>query len=257
MLKIDINELKKRPIPAFGPVNKLKQGFRQEVDIDRSNALFDEQMVDVRSLGIAGDNHYFTVSNPPYFQKVPGAIEELYLRESVANKLVQANAGLSEYGLELYLFDGWRPQSIQKHFHGVWFPDWLREHRPDIPEQNLMEEVEKYWSPPSEGENSPSPHSTGGATDLTLRFKDTLQPLYMGGIFDDLTENAHADWFERSEPQSMSDTEARSNRRLLYWVMDEAGFCHNPTEWWHFSYGDQMWARLKQKPAALFGGVSP
>ena len=37
----------------------------------------------------------------------------------------------------------------------------------------------------------------------------------MGGIFDDLTENAHTDWFERSEPQTMSDMDAQANRRLF------------------------------------------
>ena len=161
MPKLNINELKKSPIPEIGPVNDLKQGFRQEVKIDRENALFDELMIDVRERGIAGDNHYFTSSNPPYFQKVPGAIEELYLRETVLVKLEEVNSKLKEQGLELYVFDGWRPQAIQRHFHGVWFPNWLREHRPEIREENLMEEVEKYWSPPTEGENSPSPHSTG------------------------------------------------------------------------------------------------
>ncbi len=257
MPNVDILALKGRAIPAFAPVNALKQGFRQEVAIETQNPAFNEGMVDVRRKGIAGDNHYFTPNNPPYFEKVPGAIEELYLREGVAMRLLDINAQIKEAGLELYLFDGWRPQAIQRHFHGVWFPNWLRQNRPEIPEENLMEEVERYWSPPSEGEASPSPHATGGATDLTLRYIDTKQPLYMGGIFDDLTENAHTDWFERSEPSSMSDMEAQANRRLLYWLMDAAGFSNNPTEWWHFSYGDQMWARLKQFPAAIYGGVSP
>ncbi len=159
-------------------------------------------------------------------------------------------------GIELYIFDGWRPQSIQRYFHGVWFPQWLRDNRPEIPEAQLMDEVERYWAAPTDGEDSPSPHSTGGAVDLTLRFIDTQQPLYMGGIFDDLTENAHTDWFERQTINSMSDQEAQANRRLLYWVMNEAGFANNPTEWWHFSYGDQLWARLKDQPAAIYAGVA-
>ncbi len=257
MSEFNIAELKSRPVPDFGPVNALKQGYREGVSIDMANEAFDERMKDVRNEGIAGANHYFTASNPPYFEKVPGAIEELYLRESVVDRLRQANAQLQSQGLEFYIFDGWRPQAIQRHFHGVWFPQWLRDNRPDIPENQIMEEVERYWSPPSEGEASPSPHSTGGATDLTLRYKDTKQPLYMGGIFDDLTDNAHTDWFERAEPVSMSDREARANRRLLYWLMDAMGFANNPTEWWHFSYGDQMWARLKKHDAAIYGGVEP
>ena len=55
----------------------------------------------------------------------------------------------------------------------------------------------------------------------------------------------------------MSDEEARANRRILYWVMAEAGFANNPTEWWHYSWGDQMWAKLRGEPAALYGACDP
>ena len=123
--------------------------------------------------------------------------------------------------------------------------------------QALVDEVEKYWAAPTAGENSPSPHSTGGAVDLTLIFSDTRQPLYMGGIFDDLTEDAWTDGFERRAPASMSDEEARANRRLLYWSMTEAGFANNPTEWWHYSWGDQLWARLYGQSAAHYGACNP
>lgn len=254
-MPIDIQTFKTKPIPAFAPAFALMQGFRQDVKIDISHDLFNEDLQEVRDVGIAGTNHYFTAANPPYFEKVPGAIESLFVRESVLSKLIEINTALQTQGIELYLFDGWRPQAIQRYFHGTWFPQWLREHRPEIPEEKIMEEVELYWAPPSDGENSPSPHSTGGAVDLSLRFVETKQPLYMGGIFDDLTDNAHADWFERSKLNSMSDIEAQANRRILYWTMDAMGFAHNPTEWWHFSFGDQLWAKLKSQPAALYGGI--
>jgi D-alanyl-D-alanine dipeptidase len=117
--------------------------------------------------------------------------------------------------------------------------------------------VEKYWAAPSAGGASPSPHSTGGAVDLTLRFRATGQPLFMGGLFDDVTEDAWTDAFEQKPIGSMSDEEARANRRILYWVMAEAGFANNPTEWWHYSWGDQMWAKLRGEPAALYGACDP
>ncbi|MEM8921453.1 MAG: M15 family metallopeptidase, partial [Pseudomonadota bacterium] len=180
----------------------------------------------------------------------------LYLRKSVAEKIVSINQRLETMGLELYLFDAWRPQAIQRHFHDVWFPSYLRERHPEWSDEEIAVEVEKYWAAPSDGEASPAPHATGGATDLTLRVKTTGQPLFMGGLFDDLTDNAHTDRFERP-PTSMSDEEAQANRRILYWVMLEAGFANNPTEWWHYSYGDQMWARLYDQPAALYGACDP
>jgi len=111
-----------------------------------------------------------------------------------------------------------------------------------------MTEVEKYWArgaPTLQDIDpmSPPPHATGAATDLTLcTVRGDL--LWMGTIFDDVTERAHPDFLERESGISMSDDEARKNRRLLYWLMREAGFQVNPTEWWHFSWGDQMWAKL-------------
>jgi D-alanyl-D-alanine dipeptidase len=160
-------------------------------------------------------------------------------------------------GLELFVFDAWRPQAVQRFFHDVWFPEWLRVRRPGLSGEDLQREVETYWSAPSSGAGSPSPHSTGGAVDLTLVWRGSQHPLHMGTLFDDVTEMAWTDWFERSPTRSMSDEEARDNRRLLHGVMTDAGFCNNPSEWWHYSWGDQMWARLTGADAAMLGSCDP
>ena len=107
----------------------------------------------------------------------------------------------------------------------------------------------------SGGVDAPSPHATGGAVDLTLRWRGG-DALWMGSLFDDASPIAHLAHFETLQPQwSFSAEEARANRRLLYWLMVEAGFATNPNEWWHFSYGDQMWAQATGADAALYGGI--
>ncbi len=256
-MSLDLTALKLKPVPPSAEVLARKAGYRDGVPIAFDGALAAEACVEVRSLGIQGDNHYNTPRNPPYYVSVPGSVAELYLRKSVAAKLADVNARLKSLGIELYLFDAWRPQAIQRYFHDVWFPEWLVQRQPHLAGQALVDEVEKYWAAPTAGANSPSPHSTGGALDLTLIFSETRQPLYMGGIFDDLTEEAWTDGFELKACVSMSDEEARANRRLLYWAMTEAGFANNPTEWWHYSWGDQMWARLGGHAAAHYGGCDP
>jgi zinc D-Ala-D-Ala dipeptidase len=253
----DLNDMKQKPVPSSAEALARKHGYRERVPINARASLFNERCVEVRSVGIAGANHYNTPQNPPYYLSVPGSIPDLFLRRSVVQRLRDVNARLGELGIELYLFDAWRPQSIQRYFHDVWFPAWLKERQPDLSGDALVDEVEKYWASPSAGATSPSPHSTGGAVDLTLMFRDTHQPLFMGGIFDDLTETAWTDGFERITPASMSDEEARANRRLLYWVMSEAGFANNPTEWWHYSWGDQLWAQLTGEAAAVYGACDP
>jgi D-alanyl-D-alanine dipeptidase len=90
--------------------------------------------------------------------------------------------------------------------------------------------------------------------DLTLRWKGGEQ-IWMGSLFDDVTALAHRDRFENLDAQnfSFSDQEAQANRRLLHWLMAEEGFAGHPDEWWHFSWGDQMWAALTGAPAAHYG----
>jgi D-alanyl-D-alanine dipeptidase len=81
----------------------------------------------------------------------------------------------------------------------------------------------------------------------------------MGSIFDDVTALAHRDHLERKSSGSLSfsEEEARANRRLLHWVMTEEGFAGHPEEWWHYSWGDQLWAKLTGAPAALYGLAEP
>ena len=96
-----------------------------------------------------------------------------------------------------------------------------------------------------------------GAFDLTLVWEDG-EPLFMGGLFDDASAVSHTDRFEGPGPAadfSFSAEEARANRRLLFWVMTEAGFVNYPDEWWHYSWGDQMWAALTGAPAAFYAAA--
>jgi zinc D-Ala-D-Ala dipeptidase len=256
-MSLDHTAVRNTPVPSSAEALVRKRGYRKEVAIAFDGALAGEGCIEAQSVGLAGANHYNSQLNPPYYGSIPGSIPDLYLRRSVATKLVQINENLAPLGIEVFLFDAWRPQAIQRYFHDIWFPNWLRARQPHLAGEALVAEVEKYWAEPSAGKTSPSPHSTGAAVDLTLIFRDTRQLLYMGGIFDDLTEAAWTDGFERKAMVSMSDEEARANRRLLYWAMTKAGFANNPTEWWHYSWGDQLWARLTSQPRAHYGGCNP
>jgi zinc D-Ala-D-Ala dipeptidase len=226
--------------------------------IARSNIHYAEPLVDARNFGLKGENYYFTMRNPPYWRRIDGAIPDLLLRESVGRKLQRINARLGETGLELFLFDAWRPKAVQVFFHDVWMPAELKHRDPALQGDALLREVEKYWAAPSRDENSPAPHATGAAVDLTIRWIGG-DALWMGSIFDDATPLAHRDRFETladGQP-SYSDEEARANRRLLHWMMAEEGFAGHPNEWWHFSWGDQIWARLAGADAAHYGEAVP
>jgi zinc D-Ala-D-Ala dipeptidase len=249
-----LDELRHRPVGDQAPARAARIGCRRRVPIRRDNALFGEPVVEAREFGLKGINFYATPNNPPYWLAVEGATDKLLLRRAMGEKLARVNERAGAAGLELFLYDAWRPRAVQAFFHDVWMPKDLQRRDPSLKGKALLDEVERYWAVPSEDENSPAPHATGGAVDLTLRWKDG-DTLWMGSLFDDVTALAHRDRFENltAENFSFSDQEAQANRRLLHWLMVEEGFAGHPDEWWHFSWGDQMWAALTGAAEAHYG----
>lgn len=250
-------DLRHRAIGDQAPARAARDGFRNRIAIARDNRLYAEPVVEAHAAGLAGENFYASARNPPYWMRVDGATDKLWLRQSVAEKLSRVNARVAEVGLELFLFDAWRPRSVQAYFHDVWMPAELKRRDPMLAGDALMTEVERYWSAPSTSAESPAPHATAAAVDLTLRWRGG-EMLWMGSLFDDVTALANRDRFEILAPDnfSFSDQEAQANRRLLHWLMVEEGFAGHPDEWWHFSWGDQMWAALTGAAAAHYGEAS-
>src|ERR1700690_3713537 len=249
-----VEELRLRPIGDQAAARAARQGFRSRIPIARGDELFGEAVVEARDAGLAGENFYAGDRNPPYWQRGEGATDRLWLGKTVAGKLARVNVRAGAVGLELYLFDAWRPRAVQAYFHDVWMPRELQRRDPGLKGAALTQEVERYWAAPSDSADSPAPHATASAVDLTLRWKNG-EALWMGSLFDDATGLAHRDRFENLglESFSFSDQEACANRRLLHWLMLEEGFAGHPDEWWHFSWGDQMWAALTGADAAHYG----
>lgn len=246
-----IDDLRNRPIPDLADVRERRRDYRSYPIA--AGPLSDEPLVELKTLGLRGENYYHRADNPPYYQSVPGSLPDLLLRESVAARLKAADAALRARNLCFFVHDAYRPLAIQRYFHDEWMPSRVRKQFPHFTPGEVAAEVEKYWAAPSSSAASPSPHSTGAAVDLTLCFLDTGRELFMGSIFDDVSVLAHTDFYERDcDERIYSNVEARANRRILYWVMTEAGFANHPNEWWHFSWGDQMWAKLNGEPAARY-----
>ncbi|MBU6445266.1 MAG: peptidase M15D vanX D-ala-D-ala dipeptidase [Alphaproteobacteria bacterium] len=245
--------LRARPIPDQTEARARYRGYRQ-LPIATATP---EPLTEIATRGIAGANYYHVRRNPPYWRRIEGAVSSLYLRASVAEKLAAINARTASQGLELFVFDAWRPRAVQAYFHDVWMPAELQRRDPALSGAALTAAVERYWAAPTNDPASPAPHATGAAVDLSLRWKDGTQ-LWMGSIFDDVTTLAHRDRFEQATPgvPSYSDEEACANRRLLHWLMCEEGFAGHPDEWWHFSFGDQLWAALTGG-RAWFGPTEP
>ena len=82
-------------------------------------------------------------------------------------------------------------------------------------------------------------HETGGAVDVAL-CNDKGEDHNYGTRFHEYNDST----FTYS---SHITKEQRKNRKKLVKIMKREGFVNFPGEWWHFSYGDRLWAAYKGK----------
>jgi D-alanyl-D-alanine dipeptidase len=152
-------------------------------------------------------------------------------------------------------------------------------------ENEARAETEKYFALPSEDPAQPPPHLTGGAVDLTVvQFDEDKRQTFvelsriiqdpsrhwmdrkisalsrqnlfllhsrlldMGTPFDAITPEAATAYFER-QPKTATDIICRSNRRILWNAMTEAGFSFYELEWWHADFGNQCDMASTGRPA--------
>ena len=239
--------IRDKPLPALSQSSKLLTSVDYHKEpVDLKAAISNEKLVAVDSFKIAGESYYARRDklNAPYYQGFASAPKKILLRLSAAKKLQEVNAKLAPLGLEVFLFDGFRPVSCQKDLWNY----FLKRAKLALPNSSEADQVAyalRYCSNPSRYKSTDSTtwptHCTGGAVDLTLRRKATGELLYMGSIFDDDSEVSHTDYFEITKCKTSSDLEARGNRRRLYWAMKSCGFENYHYEWWHYDYGNQMW----------------
>ncbi|MFA7244480.1 MAG: M15 family metallopeptidase [Patescibacteria group bacterium] len=251
-----IEKFKNTPIPNLDDIRNQKFGYR-----DLPIKPEDDDVVDLLTLGIAGENYYFNFKLDDG-GRVLGAIPNLFARKTVADKLVKINQELKPAGVELFVRDTYRPPEVQKFMHDEWAPHHFKKLHQDWSEEKIKNEVNNFWAYVNKNgtwevdPKSPPPHTTGAAVDLTLCKIGSKEFLNMGAKFDEMEESVFTDFLEKLEIEDSEQIEFRENRRLLYWVMLGEGFVNNPTEWWHYSFGDQMWATLSHKPYAVYSNIS-
>jgi D-alanyl-D-alanine dipeptidase len=178
------------------------------------------------------------------------AVKECFVRREVYEMLKNAQENLPD-GYRLRIWDTWRPLSLQKELYEVYRQSIIDTFNLSSLSQSEQNEfISKYIAIPSENPDSPPAHTTGGAVDLTLIDVDGNE-LDMGTAFDDFSEKAETDYFEK---HGFDGSVVRKNRRILKSAMESAGFTNLPSEWWHYDYGNRNWA-LYSKSVAVYKGV--
>ena len=178
------------------------------------------------------------------------AVTACYLRKTVYELLLKAQANLPD-GYFLRIWDAWRPISLQKELYESYRHDLISAFNlSSLPEDEQNAFISKYIAIPSENPDYPPAHTTGGAVDLTLIDKYGNE-LDMGTDFDDFSEKAATDYFEKEE---YNGSIIQKNRRILNQAMTKAGFTNLPSEWWHYDCGNRNWADFS-KNEAVYKGV--
>lgn len=171
---------------------------------------------------------------------------ETLLRGSVAEKLCQAARSLPK-GYRLAVVEGWRPPHIQKRMYmGIW--NRTKAQHPDWSDVKLRRFVNRYTAPLNK--HVPPPHSTGGAIDLLLADDS-------GKLFDHCTPYDRFDTkCYHFDAPGLSE-KAKRTREILAEVLLPTGITNYPSEYWHWTYGDQGWAYRGGHPHALYGPIVP
>ena len=189
----------------------------------------------------------FICASAYFAQGLPGALEEIYIREGALERLQKAAKALPE-GYRFKLWDIWRPLAVQQAIFDAYAAE-IAQKQPALSEKEIFEETKKFVFPPGSDVLFPPLHATGGAVDLTIVDEQGAE-LDMGTGFDYFGDAALPEYYEAAG----RDERIRQNRRLLYFALIDAGFIPDSVEWWHFNYGNSAWARWTGN-APVYAGV--
>jgi D-alanyl-D-alanine dipeptidase len=173
--------------------------------------------------------------------------DELYARKTVCAMLARAAQVLFPH-YYLVAFDAYRPIEYQRvRYQQVY--QAIKQRHSSEPEDIVQRLVYEVIFPPDEDPQHPSPHTTGGAVDVTIATSDGIL-VDLGSTYDVYDETERT----RHLTNAPCITEVqRANRMTLLRAMVESGFCNYPGEWWHYMYGDREYAAYESLPHAIYG----
>ncbi|MBI4363699.1 MAG: D-alanyl-D-alanine carboxypeptidase family protein [Candidatus Doudnabacteria bacterium] len=178
-------------------------------------------------------NKYPFILEPVYFKQGFADSDKMLLRLSVAEKLLTIQKKLKRYRFKIW--DGYRPRRVQKNIYDKYVVE-------------LKDQTETFITSADNPARVP-PHATGGAADLTL-VDEVGAELNMGTKFDHFGPEAAAFYFD-GKNDIVSE-----NRKILREALIVEDFRYDADEWWHFDYGNQLWALELKKSYAIYGEIN-
>ena len=167
----------------------------------------------------------------------------VYVRFEVAKRLKRAAKALDDR-YRLVVRAGHRPIEVQKRI----LMECAEDYRKKYPEASKEETLKHARTFVSDPDISLPPHVCAAAVDVEVIDIATGKLLDFGSKMNDDSEKSFLYYPNLTEEQ-------RGNRMILLKAMLEAGFASCKFEWWHFSYGDQVWAWFYSEEMSLYSPV--
>jgi zinc D-Ala-D-Ala dipeptidase len=184
---------------------------------------------------------------PIYKQYVQGnpSYHSMYLREEVARRLYAALQHLPEHWKAI-LRDGHRPVAVQlKLLQSL--VDKYKEDNPAAKNEEAIAYARTFVSDPA---IKLPPHCCGEAVDVDVLDTNNGMLVDFGSAVNTPEEISFLHSDKVSEDQ-------HDNRITLLSAMLKEGFAPCYDEWWHFTYGDRVWAYFYNQPQILYGIIEP
>lgn len=164
------------------------------------------------------------------------------IRETIVEKIGRISDALNKQDKTLIIRSVWRSFGHQRL---IWDKkvDFMRRIHPEMPLEEIHEKVSYFIAPPKQ-----SMHATGGAVDALIydRKKNCVMDF---GTNDGL----HIDLNKKCYPYHPEITnEAKENRTLLIGLFLKEDFVVDIKEYWHFDYGNAIWALRKKEKHAIY-----
>lgn len=156
--------------------------------------------------------------------------DAVYVRSELSKRLQAAAQALPEH-YRLVIRAGHRPIEVQRRILVDCANDYKEDH-PGATDKEALEHARIFVNDP---DLTLPPHVCGAAVDVDVLNTKTGKLLDFGSKLNDDTEKSFLYYPDLTDEQ-------KDNRLMLVTAMLETGLASCKPEWWHFSYGDQVWA---------------
>ena len=181
------------------------------------------------------------VAHPKILYNETTIEKPVLLRREVANKLYKIADKLPD-DIYIKIYSAYRSRMILEK---LWKEevDRITKENPEMYRGEVLELAKFKVTAP---DTNMGGHDTGAAIDIALCDRN-------GKDLDFGTR-----YHENSQAKStvVLNAEQKQNRGYLLKLMKSQGFVQQPSQWWHYSYGDRYWATYKgRRHGAIYGSA--